>query len=205
MAKNFGGRPKREPEAGERVHLGFRVTPETKAKVEAAAAAGGRSISQESELRLERSFEQQALLPQVLALAYGDHLAGVLMAIGAAMRDGCQSARFITGAALKPDQPLESPYAFDQAVIAANAILERLRPPGDRTAPRNILAGLRDAGGPDFDDRDKYVGAISANGVAYAIAGNGATGRLQKEGAEIAQLLGPIAERLKRKADDDAR
>jgi hypothetical protein len=60
MAKSFGGRPKREPEPGERVHLGFRVTPDMKNRVEAAAAASGRSISQEAEFRLERSFSDDS-------------------------------------------------------------------------------------------------------------------------------------------------
>lgn len=60
MAKagKFGGRPKREPRPGERVHIGFRVTPDLKKRVENAAASVGRSVSQEAEMRLEDSFKR---------------------------------------------------------------------------------------------------------------------------------------------------
>jgi TraY domain len=60
--KSRGGRPRREPDPGERVKLGLRVTPEVKAQLDAAAEQNGRSQSQEAELRLERSFEQDPLL-----------------------------------------------------------------------------------------------------------------------------------------------
>ena len=43
--KNFGGRPRREPRAGERVHAGLRVTPELKGRIERAAKKSGRSLS----------------------------------------------------------------------------------------------------------------------------------------------------------------
>jgi len=61
-SRKFGGRPKRKPKPGERVHLGFRVTPDLKRRVEALAKKSGRSISQEAELLIERSFvEEEAL------------------------------------------------------------------------------------------------------------------------------------------------
>ena len=58
--KNFGGRRKREPEAGERVHAGLRVTPDLKGRIERAAAKSGRSLSQEMEFRIERSLSLDA-------------------------------------------------------------------------------------------------------------------------------------------------
>jgi hypothetical protein len=58
-AKGFGGRPRREPEPGERVSLGLRVTPDMKRRLDEAAAKSGRSQSQEAELRLERSFDYE--------------------------------------------------------------------------------------------------------------------------------------------------
>ena len=59
--KNLGGRPKREPDPGERVKLGLRVTAEVKRNLDAAADANGRSQSQEAEFRLEQSFERDRL------------------------------------------------------------------------------------------------------------------------------------------------
>ena len=52
------GRPKRQPNPGERVPLGLRVTPELKTRLDDAANQSGRSQSQEAELRLEQSFRQ---------------------------------------------------------------------------------------------------------------------------------------------------
>jgi TraY domain len=51
------GRPIKPPVSGERVGLSLRVTADMKRKLEAAALESGRSLGQEAELRLERSFE----------------------------------------------------------------------------------------------------------------------------------------------------
>ncbi len=50
------GRPSREPNQGERVGVSYRVTPQVKRALDAAADASGRSLSQEAEMRLEASF-----------------------------------------------------------------------------------------------------------------------------------------------------
>ena len=63
------GRPGRKPNEGERVGLSLRVTPETKRTLDAAAEKAGRSLSQEAEYRLERSFQNEQLLPQLLEMA----------------------------------------------------------------------------------------------------------------------------------------
>ena len=60
------GRPALPPEAGKRHPLGIRTTAELKKKIEAAAAESGRSIAQEIELRLERSFDQDTMLARVI-------------------------------------------------------------------------------------------------------------------------------------------
>ena len=78
-AKPKGGRPRN---AVRRVPLSLRVTPEVRSRLDDLARDSGRSISQEAEFRLEQSFKREDLLPDVLALAYGDPLAGFLMALG---------------------------------------------------------------------------------------------------------------------------
>ncbi|MFK0688012.1 TraY domain-containing protein [Mesorhizobium sp. IMUNJ 23033] len=55
------GRPTKPVEAGERASLGLRVTPSLKDRLEASAAASGRSQSQEAEFRLERSFADDGM------------------------------------------------------------------------------------------------------------------------------------------------
>lgn len=79
------GRPRREPRPGERVQLSFRVTPEVKRLLDAAAEASGRSQSQEAEYRLQASFDRQDLLTEVLTLAYGEEIAATLVGIGNGM------------------------------------------------------------------------------------------------------------------------
>jgi len=61
------GRPRKEPERGERVQLSFRVTPELKSRLDAAATKCGRSQSQEAELRLEKSFWLDDLIAAKIA------------------------------------------------------------------------------------------------------------------------------------------
>ena len=61
----------RAPAEKPRSALSFRVAPELKGRLEDAAVKRGRSLSQEAEFRLERSFETEGLLIDVLLLAFG--------------------------------------------------------------------------------------------------------------------------------------
>jgi hypothetical protein len=58
-----------------------------KRALDAAAEASGRSLSQEAEQRLQQSFREQDLLPQLLELAYGSKLAEVALLLEHSMRD----------------------------------------------------------------------------------------------------------------------
>jgi len=60
-----GGRPPRSHAPGERVPMSFRVTPELKRQMDAAAAATGRSVTAEIELRLEQSFRDDRIEAQL--------------------------------------------------------------------------------------------------------------------------------------------
>lgn len=55
------GRPTTPGKAGEKASLGVRVSPALKARLIWAAEENGRSLSQEAELRLERSFETESI------------------------------------------------------------------------------------------------------------------------------------------------
>src|SRR3954470_16078002 len=79
------GRPRKGNEPGERVALSLRVTKRANLQLRAAAAAHGRSLSQEGERRIERSFEQQKLAAEVLELRFGRRVAGLLMMLGETM------------------------------------------------------------------------------------------------------------------------
>ena len=71
-------RPTKPPKAGERVPLGLRVTPEMKKRLERAAIRKGRSLSQEAEMRLERSLE----LGRHLVISRGEYWSPVFIANG---------------------------------------------------------------------------------------------------------------------------
>lgn len=61
-----GGRPRLAPiRDGEKVTFSVRVTPDLRAKLDAAAARGGRSLTQEAEHRLELSFFVESLAEPV--------------------------------------------------------------------------------------------------------------------------------------------
>jgi hypothetical protein len=62
------GRPTREAKPGERVTLGLRVTADMKNRIEEQATKNGRSLSQEAEMRLERSFDLETLLAHPVAM-----------------------------------------------------------------------------------------------------------------------------------------
>lgn len=137
---NFGGRRKRDPETGERVHLGIRVTPEMKQRLERTASLNGRSQSQEAEIRIERSFDREDLLPEVLTLAYGREVAGILMMLGVVMTE----AGYLSHAmdAVHPAELwTDDPGAFDLAIQAATALLDAARPLG--RAASNSRLGLQ--------------------------------------------------------------
>ena len=59
--RKSAGRPRQEPEEGQRVVLSFKITPELKRRLDAAADQNGRSSAQECELRLDKSFEEDRL------------------------------------------------------------------------------------------------------------------------------------------------
>ena len=70
--------------AGKRVPLNMRTTQDLRSKLDAAAAASGRSLAQEVELRLERSFDaaadQRAIIREEVRAAFMDHEADLAVA-----------------------------------------------------------------------------------------------------------------------------
>jgi len=61
------------------------VTADLKGRLDAEAARTGRTQSQEAQWRLERSFDYQDLLDQVLTLSFGPQTAAILALLGDAL------------------------------------------------------------------------------------------------------------------------
>ncbi len=123
------GRPTRPARPGARVSLGLRVTAEIKQRLDDAAERSGRSQSQEAEMRLERSFEGEDRLggPELMQLV--ETIATVMKGTGE------HAAFYATGKPANRGAWLGVPYAYDQALQGAQAILEARRPPGEIVEP----------------------------------------------------------------------
>ena len=124
--------PGRPATMGERIALGLRVTKETKRKLDDAVYSSGRSQSQEAEFRLEQTFNADNSLFAALDLAYGRRWSGIVLAIAhAAQLAGVRSMMINHWNFEGGEDWVLDPYAYDQAVKAANAILEAFRPKGE--------------------------------------------------------------------------
>ncbi len=184
------GRPKKAPTSGERVSLGLRVTAEIKTRLDQAAESAGRSQSQEAELRLERSFHNQALVNEVLEAMFGKPLAATLLTIGRAMDHAGRTRAFHeTGTLEGASTWFDHPGAFDQAVQGATHVLERLRPSGDPKATR-LPKRVRELTAP--------IGVGYANGCLDALTGNPVTREEDEWAAPLRDTLGPRVDRATR-------
>lgn len=129
-------KPGRPPVFGERHALGLRVTKETKAQLDAAAKASGRSLSQEAELRLEHTFKAGNAVFDALDLAYGRHWTGILLAISNLVQVTGSRAVFLSQWKVDSGEDWETdPYAYDQVVRGITLVLESFRPKGAIEAP----------------------------------------------------------------------
>jgi hypothetical protein len=153
------------------------VTPELKERLDEAASRSGRSQSQEAEFLLERSFDRGSLLTEVLALAYGPRLGGLLMALGIAMT----AAARVPYQSRADDDWTEQPDRFDHVVQAAIAILEAARPIGE--IPVYKLGEM---------DRGEFIGS----GVIDVFRGKDSELASSEHVQNALRLLGPIAQRL---------
>jgi hypothetical protein len=127
--------------------MSFRVPPDLKERMDSAAVASGRSVAQEIELRLDKSFDLQSLLGDALELAYGREAAAIIMVLAREMvQSGRISALISSGARDAMADWLLDPYAYKQAVNAAAAVLEAFKPEGDPTALKNSVGASPDLG-----------------------------------------------------------
>jgi len=131
------------PKADQRRHiLSVRVRDETRAQLEKAAQRSERSISQEVEAQIERSFERQGLYADVLELRYGRNVAGLVMVLGETIHLALEVLSFSAdGGDQRPvgERPFKEEWLLDQAGYAAvvscvAAMLEEFRPAEQGTA-----------------------------------------------------------------------
>jgi hypothetical protein len=110
------------------VNITLRVKEGLRDSLEKAARAHGVSLNTEIADRLEHARDRQSLLMEVLTLAYGRELAGILVLVGAAMT--------VAGQLQAGGDWTADPHAYDDAVLEAARVLEALRPGG---APPKVV------------------------------------------------------------------
>jgi hypothetical protein len=112
----------RRPKDQKRLPLSMRITPALRARLVSAAAENGRSITQEAELRLEQTVDQERSLVGVLELGFGRQVAAVMLAIGYVIK-GMQPDR-------RPGDIgwLSDPEVFREIVDSINLLLQAIDP-----------------------------------------------------------------------------
>ena len=173
------------------VQLKVRMREPLRARVEEDAKRRGVSINAEIVDRLERSFDRQGLLSEVLSLEFGKELAGVLMLLGAAMIFADCFHRTSRETTLREPKGAwtwaPDADAYDQAVQAAVTVLEAVRPEGAITnrsgagveMANSIIKAVR--GDPDAVENGFTSGAPTIRSLLGPIAHRMAKGKSKQE------------------------
>lgn len=131
------GRPPKHEFAKRNAVLSTRISDDLKAALLEEAKANRRALSQEIENRLRKSFERQGLLDEVLKLAYGPKLAGILLGCAAVAQSTGRLCWLLSGQEQPGVDAIDNwptdPFCFDQAVKSILALLDGppFRPAGD--------------------------------------------------------------------------
>ncbi len=130
------------------VDLRLRLKEPLRAAIERAARENGVSMNSEMVRHLERSIHRNDGLG-------GPRVAAIVEVMATAMRSTGEHGAFAaTGKLHKHGLWIEHPYAFDQAVKAAMAVLEIFRPTGEVVVPTpNIVEVV--GGDKDIDKANK--------------------------------------------------
>jgi hypothetical protein len=176
----------------QRVQLKLRTKEPLRARIEAAAAERGVSMNAEIEDRLSRSFD-------TLEETFGSReIFGLLRIVGAAMHEVGIHAGFAATNSLEGSRHwFDSPWAYDQAVRAAEKVFEALRPEGEIVAPN--VGGFVRLGGHKLALNDvlENLGAGFANTILQEIgSGETVAARSGKRTRQIRRDLGSMTSRL---------
>lgn len=127
------GPPPKGEYSGKSKVLSTRIRPDTRAALEAAKKESRRSLSQEIEHRLQRTFVEDDKIEAALGGRQNFAIMRLITNVMQSTRNVGKKADWRT-----------DPYAFDQMLKAVNAVLLALRPPGD---PPSSMDQILDAGG----------------------------------------------------------
>ena len=136
------------------VELKLRLKEPLRAAINRAAHENGMSMNTDMVRRLERSIHRDDGLG-------GPRVATIVEAMASAMRSAGEHGAFAaTGKPHKHGSWFEHPYAFDQAMKAATAVLEFFRPPGEVIIPTpnivEVVGGDKDIAKANKNLRELY-------------------------------------------------
>jgi hypothetical protein len=176
------GRPTKQPTPGARVSLGLKVTDEIKQRLDTAAQASGRTQSQEAEARLERTFRDEDLLPQLLRIAYGSQLTVAVLTLAKALKEAGAHAgvRTMGGRFEGAETWFGNPAAYAEARDAAARVLSGLFPEAD-PAMAGVVA----------PESAKGLGKEIANGLLEALRNPERGGVIGDWAAPLRAMLDP--------------
>lgn len=118
------------------VDLKVRMKEPLRASLERAAKRRGVSMNAEAVNRLEQSFEIEDRFG-------GPRMVELMESVARIMKQtGEIAGHYESGKSAKRGQWLGMPYAFDQAISAANVALESFRPPGEPVVPESTIDRL---------------------------------------------------------------
>jgi hypothetical protein len=121
LEKNMARRPKAKSGTRDvkRFAIGFRVSREVRERLEAAARASGRSLSQEAETRLLFGLRDERSAVDLLAFRYGAQLGGILLLLAEVASYGESS------------DWLNDPVRFARHRAKIGLVLDALSPPDE--------------------------------------------------------------------------
>jgi hypothetical protein len=129
---NRRGRPQVPAAQRKSKNFTFRSRGDMHARLAGAAARSNRSISEEIEWRIERSFLDQDRAIEALGLIYGPELAGLLLVLGEVMKEVGEQTAYLAEHTLESARNwMAHPFAFATAAEGAKAVLEAFKPADD--------------------------------------------------------------------------
>ena len=198
------GRPPLKPDNRRSYKLSVTIREKLRRQLEESAAAEDRTLSQEVEFRIERSFDRAELIFNSMTLAYGPELAGLVILVARAMAGaGRVSRRKESGLEFSREGWLTEPFAYEQALHAAVAVLKGLRPTGRANAPSGDPRLVESMNVLMKTSRSSSWGEWYGKNVLDALRGEGSIVNSDEWLERVKEMLGPVAARISQKSESD--
>ncbi len=151
-----GGRKPKGPIAGNDSWLQARIPGDLRSKLDEAAAANGRSLSQEANFRLKRSFSLLAKLEKAWGPPEAQALAYLVSRLVRSIHVEVGGSPFVNAGALGWRN---NPFTHAALQAAISTLLDRLKPDGPIEAPAGLMGGLNT---PEAIGNAHAIGLLSA-------------------------------------------